>query len=320
VKPDRAEELLASAREILLSSTNTFQLTPWRISMAKNVAAKVKSNEVKAAEKKVKAKGIAPYKHESLEVVPTPDTSQDFEVTSEEPASTQPSAFGAFAMDQLGVDRPVPPMVKSKFSPTKPTGDTMEATKTKQELDAEKAQAKMATKAEKERIAAEKKAAAQAEREAKIKARDEAMALRKAEREAAIAKAAEAGADKPERVRTYIGSMLALAERVKSGVYVKGTNGQLRSDDEVARALDPVPPQKVVPLLLEVLKLAENPYAGLNYGQQSMNLRNKLRGAVRKGLKVSEDPEVIVTIDYIKQVRDDGGYATAEAEEAATAS
>lgn len=315
--------------------------------MAKNAAAKAKSDEVKAAEKKIKAKGVQPYKHEPK--APDPDAEQtgDFDpaqsprpnqlASMQDPTnSTQgKSPWPAYRKPgEEGVDSVGSAVVQSgRSSSSTTTGDsdmnaptTALPTKTKQEVDAAAAQAKIAekaekkaaaekAKAEKEKAAAEKKAAAQAERQKKIDERDALMAQRKKEREEAIAKAAAEG--KTPRERTYEGSMLALSERVKQGVYVKGTNGQLRSTDEVALALDGVPAKKVVPLLMEVFKLDANPYPQLNYGQQSMNLRNRLRGALRKGMEVGEgEAKVKVTIDYVKQLRDDGGYATAEAEAA----
>jgi hypothetical protein len=176
-------------------------------------------------------------------------------------------------------------------------------------------QAAQAKAAEKQ-AAIEAKAAAKAEKQA-------AQAAKKAEREAAAAtKAAEAEAKKAEREaakaerdakiaalaesgRKYVGSMLSLADRVKSGAYVKGLNGQLRSNDDVAVALDAVPAFNVVKLILEVLNLESNPYSALNVGQQSMNLRNKLRGAISRGE---------VTIEKVIEIRDANGYATAEDE------
>lgn len=303
--------------------------------MAKNAAAKAKSDEVKAAEKKVKAKGIAPYKHEPAD----PGAGLDAEAASKaradadqvDPPSTQAkSAWPEFRKPgEALVDNRTTPVVQSGCSSSTTTlGDSTmtETTKTKQEADAEKAaaaiKAKADKKAEREAAAAAKKAEsdkkradAQAERQKKIDERDALMAQRKKEREEAVAKAAAEG--KTTRERTYDGSMLALADRVKQGVYVKGTNGQLRCQDEVALALDGVPAKKIVPLLMEVFQLEDNPYSALNYGQQSMNLRNRLRGALRKGLELGEgEAKVKVTLDYVKQLRDDGGYATAEAEAA----
>lgn len=128
-----------------------------------------------------------------------------------------------------------------------------------------------AAKAEKQKIREEKAAAKKAEQAEKAEAR----AKSKAEREARLAALAAEG-------KNYTGSMLALADRVKQGVYVKGATGQLRSNDELAQALDGVAPTDVVALGLDLLKLEDNPYVALNIGQQSMNLRNRLRGAIKK--------------------------------------
>jgi hypothetical protein len=170
---------------------------------------------------------------------------------------------------------------------------------------------------------AAKQAAKEAATAAKIAAKEKANADRKAAQEA---KAAAKQADKDQKAaeraarppRDPSSPMIALSERVKSGVYVKGVNGQLRSNDEVAIALESVPAKKMVPLLLAVLTpalgLEGNPYGALNYGQQSMNLRNRLRGALKKGVEFGpEGSKQKLTLDYLKQVRDDGGYTTAEA-------
>lgn len=153
----------------------------------------------------------------------------------------------------------------------------------------------------------------QAEKEAEVKAKIEAKAAKlaataeaKAAKEsAAVRKAQEREAKRLEREaakaekaaelqasgKKYIGSMLALAERVKEGVYVKSATGQLRSNDELAQAFDGVGPINVVNTAMTLLGLEVNPYSALNIGQQSMNMRNRLRGAVRKG---------VVTIDAIR--------------------
>lgn len=154
---------------------------------------------------------------------------------------------------------------------------------------------------------AKRKAEADEKRAADKKAREDAAALRaqkiaenKAAREARAAELKAAG-------RTYVGSMTQLADRVKQGAYVKSMTGQLRSTDELAVALDAVPAANVVILGLKALKLAENPYTALNIGQQSMNLRNRMRGAIKKGT---------LTLDEVKNIRDQDGLATAEAEAA----
>lgn len=147
------------------------------------------------------------------------------------------------------------------------------------------AKAKQDAKDAKAKIAADKKAAAEAAKAEKA----EAKAVAKAERDARIAELAASG-------KTYTGSMLSLADKVKQGVYVKGASGQLRSNDDLALALDGVAPTNVVRIGLDLLKLEENPYAKLNVGQQSMNLRNRLRGAIKKGTVALTD-----IADYIKR-------------------
>lgn len=97
----------------------------------------------------------------------------------------------------------------------------------------------------------------------------------------------EARAQKTERVQTYFGPMLALREASKR--YVTGKNGNPHNNDEVARVLDGLTREEVVTkigafLLAEKVIETANPYKTLNPGQQSMNLRNKLRGALRSGL------------------------------------
>lgn len=174
-----------------------------------------------------------------------------------------PATFATFAESQLtkGVDSPAPAVVESKFQ--QPTG-VPEMTKPTQEEREAAAKAKMEAKAKREAAKAEKAAAAQAEKQRK--------AAEKAAARAEKAAAEPAGVD-----------MSALSEKVKAGIYVKGKNGQLRSNDEIALAMEVVPAKQTVSILLKALNLTENPYSALNYGQQSMNLRNRLRGAVRKG-------------------------------------
>jgi hypothetical protein len=148
----------------------------------------------------------------------------------------------------------------------------------KEAKDKEKADAKAKKEAEKA-----EKAAAKAKEQADKKAAREAAS---AERKARLAEAAEG--------KVYQGSMVALADRVKQGAYVKGTNGQLRSDDELARALDGVSVTDVIRIGLDLLKLEDNPYAALNVGQQSMNLRNRMRGAIKKEvIKISDIADYI---------------------------
>jgi colicin import membrane protein len=200
---------------------------------------------------------------------------------------------------------------KPKAADTKDTAATEAAKVTKQEQDAAKVKAAMEAKAAKQAAAdkakAEREAAAKVKAEqtaAKVKEREEAAAARKAAREAEAEKLKEGG-------RTYVGSMLALSERVKAGVYTKGLTGQLHTNDDLAMALDAVPPANVIKLGMLVLGHTENKYAALNPGQQSMNYRNLMRGAIKRGEKVGEQ---VITLDYVKSVRDAQGFATAEAE------
>jgi len=177
----------------------------------------------------------------------------------------------------------------------------------KQEREAKKA----ALKAEKDAAKAEAKAAKlkaaaalKAEKDAaKLKAIQAKNQMTKEEREAAKAARAERLANlNPDGTRKYVGSMLALADRVKQGAYVKGATGQLRSTNELAEVLDAVPVGNVIQLAKLVLDLDHNPYSQLNSGQQSMNLRNRMRGALKKGT---------LTMDVIKATIESNGLATA---------
>lgn len=243
-----------------------------------------------------------------------------------EPGESAPGVRGAWP--EVGIDNPPASVVKSGLdSTTKPENPVTETTKTAQDIAAEKAQAAMAAKqakldakAAKDALKAQEAATKKAEREAAA----EAKRVAKAEKDAA--KAAEL-VEKSDGKRTYFGSMLTLADRVKAGAYVKGVNGQLRTDDAVAVALESCKPEAVVTLLLKFLGLAVNPYAHLNIGQQSMNLRNKARGAIRADEGAGAilvpgtdtEPPVRATIAHLTALRDEGGYATAEADAAAKA-
>jgi hypothetical protein len=63
-----------------------------------------------------------------------------------------------------------------------------------------------------------------------------------------------------------------------------------------------VPVIHVITLAKIVLELPENPYTQLNTGQQSMNLRNRMRGAIKKGT---------LTLDAIAECIAENGFATA---------
>ncbi len=154
-------------------------------------------------------------------------------------------------------------------------------------------------------LAAAKKEAAEAAKAEKLAAKlatiQAANVTTKEEREAAKAARAARLAELGDG-RKYAGAMLALADRVKLGLYVKGSTGQLRSTNELAEVLDAVPVDNVIRLAKIVLGLGENPYVHLNVGQQSMNLRNKMRGAISKGT---------LTIEAIRECIEENGFATA---------
>lgn len=78
----------------------------------------------------------------------------------------------------------------------------------------------------------------------------------------------------------YQGPMLALRDRLKSGAYKKAANGQPSCGDDVAGILGSLEPAEVIKACCIALDIT-NPYLHLNIGQQSMNLRNKLRGALK---------------------------------------
>lgn len=86
-----------------------------------------------------------------------------------------------------------------------------------------------------------------------------------------------AGTDKPR----YTGPMLAL--RTASVHYVKGANGNPHTVDNLAFALEALDRATVCRVLMAAMKIERNPYAHLNPGQQSMNLRNKARGQFKAG-------------------------------------
>lgn len=79
----------------------------------------------------------------------------------------------------------------------------------------------------------------------------------------------------------YTGPMLALRDAEKN--YEIAQNGNPCNGDGLAKICGKFPRDEVVKTLIKVLKLESNPYYHLNPGQQSMNLRNKTRGALAKG-------------------------------------
>lgn len=80
----------------------------------------------------------------------------------------------------------------------------------------------------------------------------------------------------------YQGSMLRLRERLAEGAYQKAANGQPCCGDQVATLLGALAPAQVIRACIMAMALPSNPYIHLNIGQQSMNLRNKLRGCFKR--------------------------------------
>lgn len=259
--------------------------------MMPSANAKEKQKALKGAQKKL---GVQPPKHRVID-----------------PADP----FGTFAKMHGGVDRRNSGMVHSErgnHAATTEEPEMTEVTKTKAEQDAETAKAKYAAKEAK--LAAQAKAKEDREAKAKQKEADKAVAAdaRAAERETKrLDREAARSAQLSGTNRTYSGPMLALADKVKAGAYVKGAHGQLRSNDALAQALDFVPPANIVKLAMLVLNEPTNKYSQLNIGQQSMNYRNRLRGALKAnegtGLEVDlgeHGGKVRVTLDYVRHVRD----------------
>lgn len=83
----------------------------------------------------------------------------------------------------------------------------------------------------------------------------------------------------------YNGPMLALKTARKA--YVKAANGIQCNGDDLAMMCGQYPRETVVKGLIQALSLPGNPYLSLNPGQQSMNLRNKARHALKAGLITS---------------------------------
>lgn len=256
---------------------------------AKNAAKEAQAVDVKKAEKALAAKGITRPKHK--------------------PAATDPGeGLGAEAASKAraeeGVDSPPSGAVQSGFSvfnpqPPKEIMDKQDTPKpgltdaekaAKAEAKAEAKAAKDAQKKANIAAAAEVREAREAEKAKAKAARDEKAKARAAEREQAAAEAKAKGLN-------YTGSMLALRDAKNS--YVKGTNGRLRSTDELAEALDAVQPVGTIAIAKVLLNPESDPYGALNVGQQSMNWRNRLRGALRKKT---------ITIEQVIAARDAGNY------------
>jgi hypothetical protein len=80
----------------------------------------------------------------------------------------------------------------------------------------------------------------------------------------------------------YCGPMVALKTARLS--YVAAKNGILCNGDRLALVCGEHSREDTVAALIKALKLEGNPYRHLNPGQQSMNLRNKARHALKDGM------------------------------------
>lgn len=138
-----------------------------------------------------------------------------------------------------------------------------------------------------------------------VEAQAQAAAAEEAANLAAEAAALAAEAANPTKAK-YVGPMLALREAAKRGAYTKAANGQPSCGDAIAQALGTLKPEFVIKACIAALALPGNPYLHLNIGQQSMNLRNKLRGALMRGefgmgvvLEAVEDAAIAQNVAYI---------------------
>lgn len=90
------------------------------------------------------------------------------------------------------------------------------------------------------------------------------------------------GAPAVEEKQAYDGPMVAL--KTARLAYVAAKNGILCNGDPLAVLCGQHSREETVTALIKALKLEGNPYSRLNPGQQSMNLRNKARHALKNGL------------------------------------
>jgi hypothetical protein len=288
----------------IVPPTKPFVVKPWREIFAQtqgdsmpSANAKAKKSEMKAAEKKLAGKGVTKPRHRVLTSNKPPLMSQGVDGRLENVVES--TSGQAITLDQF-------------FNPNHQRKEDMNTTTTPEAQAAKEAatKAKMEAKAAKLKAAQDKKEAAEKKAQAAAEAKAAKLKAAQEKKDAAAAAKAAKAAERANRPPRDPGVVMAnLGERTKAGHYVKGANGQLRSNDDLAVALESIPAKKMVPFLLQVTGLTENKYAALNYGQQSMNLRNRLRGMVRKGAEVNGQK---LTIDVIKSVRDEGSFTVDE--------
>jgi hypothetical protein len=249
------------------------------INILKEDPMKNERKRIKIVVKTVEHEGPVKVIDETIDDTPTVDV----ESTPHQPTKEDTMSYQEDHSDYAETINPLP-----KHEPTK------------QELKAAAALEKIAAKAAKKEAAELAKAEKLAEKLATIQSKN--VSTKEARDAAKAARAERLAALDPDGTKKYHGSMLALADRVKQGAYVKGATGQLRSTNELAQLLDAVPVTNVIQLAKIVLELPENPYTNLNSGQQSMNFRNRMRGAIKKGA---------LTLDAVRQCIEENGFATA---------
>lgn len=95
----------------------------------------------------------------------------------------------------------------------------------------------------------------------------------------------------------YDGPMLALRAAAKS--YITPANGNQCCGDALATECGAYTREVVVKGLISALGLESNPYAHLNPGQQSMNLRNKARAKLTAGMLTMAEVKTALNVAYI---------------------
>lgn len=247
----------------------------------------------------------------------TPKVKAD-EPTSGSCAEAQPVVqLNSGPIDQIAQTLNRNPKETTVNDTTKPTAQEVAEAKAKEKIAAKQAKLDAAAKAKADKEAANAaKAKEKEEKVAKAKADKEAKAAETAEQKAAAKKLRDEQKAAGVVPETGDGMSGALREKVALGLYVKGKNGQLRTSDPIALALETVQVKDMVPLLMETMGIGENPYPHLNQGQQSMNLRNRLRGAIRKEAKI-ENTDVVISLARLIEIRDAKFTPVAEKQEAA---
>ena len=198
------------------------------------------------------------------------------------------AAAAAFEVLQDVVPETAAKRTRRTRQPVKALNKTPEVVAANAKADAERKKASRKALAQ-HLIQTAKQQVREAKRAEKVKSEEQRAAERAAYIEALRVDAAALGVDADtyiaEQLREsrggYTGPMLALRRAVVK--YVKAANGQPCCGDDLAQICGAFDRETVVAGLLVALQLEGNPYAHLNPGQQSMNLRNKARAALKNG-------------------------------------